>query len=176
MTTVQLSSTFNTVHKNTSHINEQSVYTQGRPRTCDHTECLYYSLSLTLFLSFSLSLSFPVPGRGRETRTLCTKKIFGSSRRSGQKRKERATRKYDFSPGVETVYDDAPLELAYRRFSSIATNIVQTRRFIEENLSKMWCEISPVRNFLFEIFCFICFAVCKVRKVFVTLINRRINI
>ena len=116
MTTVQLSSTFNTVHKNTSHINEQSVYTQGRPRTCDHTECLYYSLSFTLSLSFSLSLSpslslslfFPVPGRGRETWTLCTKKIFGSSRRSGQKRKERATRKYDFSPGVETVYDDAP--------------------------------------------------------------------
>ena len=69
MTTVQLSSTFNTVHKNTSHINEQSVYTQGRPRTCDHMErfhgklphgasiSLSLSLSLSLFLSLSFSLS-----------------------------------------------------------------------------------------------------------------------
>lgn len=102
MTTVQLSSTFNTVHKNTLHINEQSVYTQGRPRTCDHTKRLYisHSLSHTHSLSHSLSHSFflPVPVRGRETRAFMYKKDF-SARVAGRakKRKEHATRKYDIT-------------------------------------------------------------------------------
>lgn len=96
MTTVQLSSTFNTVHKNTSHINEQSVYTQGRPRTCDHTKRLYISHSLSHTLSLSLFL--PVPVRGRETRAFMYKKDF-SARVAGRakKRKEHATRKYDIT-------------------------------------------------------------------------------
>lgn len=86
MTTVQLSSTFNTVHKNTSHINEQSVYTQGWPRTCDHTKRHYISLSLFHTLSLFLSFFLSVPVRGRETRALCTKKIFRLESQVGLKK------------------------------------------------------------------------------------------
>lgn len=107
MTTVQLSSTFNTVHKNTSHINEQSVYTQGRPRTCDHTKRLYISHSLFHTLSLFLTFFLPVPVRGRETRALCTKKIFRLESQVGLKKGRNMPRESTISPGVETVREDA---------------------------------------------------------------------
>ena len=112
MTTVQLSSTFNTVHKNTSHINEQSVYTQGRPRTCDHTKRLYIShslshthtLSLTLFLTLSFFLfRFVAAKHG----LLCTKKIFRLESQVGLKKGRNMPRESTISPGVETVREDA---------------------------------------------------------------------
>lgn len=107
MTTVQFSSTFNTVHKNTSHINEQSVYTQGRPRTCDHTKRFYISHSLFHTLSLFLTFFLPVPVRGRETRALCTKKIFRLESQVGLKKGRNMPRESTISPGVETVREDA---------------------------------------------------------------------
>lgn len=95
MTTVQLSSTFNTVHKNTSHINEQSVYTQGWPTTCDHAERLYFSL--------------PVPGCTRETGHYVQKRF--SARVAGRAKKGRnVPRESTISPGVEIAHDDVTLK------------------------------------------------------------------
>lgn len=97
MTTVQLSSTFNTVHKNTSHINEQSVYTQGRPRTCDHTKRLYLTLSFSHTLTLSHFLSSCSGSWPRNTGFMYKKDFSARVAGRAKKRKEHATRKYDIT-------------------------------------------------------------------------------
>ena len=131
MTTVQLSSTFNTVHKNTSHINEQSVYTQGRPRTCDHMERFHgklphgasisLSLSLSLSLAFSLSLFLSLPLK----HGLYVQKRF-SARVAGRAKKGRNV------PRESTVFHQEPklftTMLLWNDFIKVFFGIVTTNR------------------------------------------------
>lgn len=110
MTTVQLSSTFNTVHKNTSHINEQSVYTQGRPGTCDRIE------------RFPDLSSFSGP-HGRGMRAICTKKISARVAGRAKRRRNVPREMYDLAQGWELSVTGVAV-----KNSSLKTPLAKQRR------------------------------------------------